>query len=100
MSSAPKRATDIYTGNGGADVYDYTYAVGAMDRDTITDFDADDVIDISFNNATQNGGGLLANQFIGAAASAESPANIAISRAAGRRLCRSTPMATWSPTRR
>ena len=56
---------DTYTGNGGADIYDYTFAIGAMDGDHITDFDADDVIDISFNNATQNGGGLLADQFIG-----------------------------------
>ena len=59
---------DVYTGNGGVDVYDYTYAIGSMDRDTITDFDADDVIDIRFNNATQNGGGLIADKFIGSAA--------------------------------
>ena len=59
---------DVYTGNGGADVYDYTWAVGAMDRDTITDFDADDTIDLGFNNTTQNSGGLLANQFIGTSA--------------------------------
>lgn len=57
---------DSYTGNGGADVYDYTFAVGAMDRDLITDFDTDDVIDLQYNNATLNGGGLLATQFIGA----------------------------------
>ena len=57
---------DVYTGNGGADVYDYTWAVGAMDGDTISDLDADDVIDFMYNNATQNGGGLLANLFIGA----------------------------------
>ncbi|MEO6226061.1 MAG: hypothetical protein ABIO80_09475 [Sphingomicrobium sp.] len=57
--------TDVFTGNGGADVYDYTFAVGAMDRDTITDFDADDRIDFQFNNAVNNGGGLLANHFIG-----------------------------------
>jgi Ca2+-binding RTX toxin-like protein len=59
---------DVYTGNGGADIYDYTYAINAMDRDTITDFDADDLIDLSFNTPTANMGGFLANQFIGSAA--------------------------------
>jgi hypothetical protein len=58
---------DTYTGNGGADIYDYTYAVGGMDGDHITDFDSDDVIDLRFNDAAQNGGGLLADQFIGTA---------------------------------
>ena len=58
---------DVYSGNGGADIYDYTWAVGAMDRDTITDFDTDDIIDFQYNNATYNSGGLLADQFIGAA---------------------------------
>jgi hypothetical protein len=56
---------DVYTGNGGADVYDYTWAVGAMDGDTITDFDSDDIIDFQFNNPEQNGSGLLADHFIG-----------------------------------
>ena len=60
--------TDVYTGNGGADIYDYTWAVSAMDGDTITDFDADDIIDLQFNDASQNGGGYIANQFIGTAA--------------------------------
>ena len=50
---------DTYTGNGGADIYDYTFAVSAMDGDTITDFDSDDVIDLSSNNASANGSGPL-----------------------------------------
>jgi hypothetical protein len=58
---------DSYTGNGGADVYDYTFAVGSMDGDHITDFDSDDVIDLQDNNAAQNGGGVLAVPFIGTA---------------------------------
>ena len=41
---------DVYTGNGGADIYDYTYAADSMNGDTITDFDIDDVIDLRFNN--------------------------------------------------
>ncbi len=57
--------TDVYTGNGGADTYDYTYAVGGMNSDIITDLDADDVIDLRFNDPTANGGGFLGNQFIG-----------------------------------
>ncbi|MCY7338810.1 MAG: hypothetical protein LH465_02470 [Sphingomonas bacterium] len=59
---------DVYTGGGGADVFDYTWAVGAMDGDTITDFDTDDVIDFQYNNSVSNGGGLLADKFIGSAA--------------------------------
>jgi Ca2+-binding RTX toxin-like protein len=61
---------DIYTGNGGADIFDYTFAIGAMDGDTITDLDSDDVIDLQHNTsvAGDNFGGLLADQFIGNAA--------------------------------
>ena len=56
---------DVYTGNGGADIYDYTYAIGAMDGDLITDLDSDDTLDFQFNNSDQNGSGLLADHFIG-----------------------------------
>jgi Ca2+-binding RTX toxin-like protein len=57
---------DTLEGNGGADVYDYRYSVGGLDGDTITDFDADDVIDLSFNDGPVLGGSdLIANIFIG-----------------------------------
>jgi Ca2+-binding RTX toxin-like protein len=64
---------DVYTGNGGADTYDYTFAVGAMNGDTITDFDADDIIDFQYNDAVNNGGGLLADHFIGNSAFSGTP---------------------------
>ena len=57
--------SDMLTGNGGADVYDYTFSVGAMNGDTITDFDSDDVIDLSHNTPEENGSGFLATTFIG-----------------------------------
>jgi Ca2+-binding RTX toxin-like protein len=59
---------DVYTGNGGADIYDYTYAADSMNGDTITDFDIDDVIDFRFNNLEQGGSPVVANHFIGDAA--------------------------------
>ncbi|HEX2804092.1 MAG TPA: hypothetical protein VHN55_08960, partial [Sphingomicrobium sp.] len=59
---------DVYTGNGGADIYDYTWAADSMNGDTITDFDIDDVIDLRFNNLNPGGSPVLANHFIGAAA--------------------------------
>lgn len=58
---------DVYTGNGGADVYDYTYAIDAMNGDTITDLDGDDTIDLRFNNLEAGGSPLLAHHFIGSA---------------------------------
>ena len=60
--------TDVYTGNGGADTYDYTFAADSMNGDTITDFDIDDNIDLRFNNLEAGGSPVLANHFIGAAA--------------------------------
>lgn len=63
------RGGDTYTGNGGADTFDYTFAVDAMDGDTITDFDFDDIIDLSENGATEAALGYeLADTFIGTAA--------------------------------
>jgi Ca2+-binding RTX toxin-like protein len=58
---------DMYTGNGGADIYDYTYAADSMNGDTITDFDIDDIIDFRFNNLEAGGSPLLCTKFIGAA---------------------------------
>ncbi|QNN64476.1 hypothetical protein H9L12_09110 [Sphingomonas rhizophila] len=59
---------DTYTGNGGADILDYVASVLAMNGDVITDFDGDDMIDLSFNDSVINGGGALADKFIGGAA--------------------------------
>lgn len=59
---------DIFTGGGGADLYDYTYAVNSFNSDTITDFGTDDILDLRFNNPAQNTGGGLAYQFVGSAA--------------------------------
>jgi len=56
---------DVLSGNGGADVYDYTFSVGAMNGDTITDFGPDDIIDLSHNTPDENGSGFLAYIFIG-----------------------------------
>ncbi|MFC0588256.1 VCBS domain-containing protein [Novosphingobium aquiterrae] len=58
---------DTYTGNGGADIYDYTVAINALNHDVITDFDFDDTIDFQFNDGSTPGS-LLCNQWIGAAA--------------------------------
>ncbi|HET9811489.1 MAG TPA: calcium-binding protein, partial [Sphingomicrobium sp.] len=60
---------DVFTGNGGADIFDYTWAVAGMNGDTITDFDFDDVIDLSLNGSTElwGNGGYLADHFIGGA---------------------------------
>lgn len=59
---------DTYTGNGGADWYDYTVAINALNHDVITDFDFDDTIDFQFNDGTLVPGSLLCNRWIGAAA--------------------------------
>jgi Ca2+-binding RTX toxin-like protein len=58
---------DVFTGNGGADIFDYTWAITGMNGDTITDFDGDDVIDLSYNTASElwANGGYLADHFIG-----------------------------------
>lgn len=58
---------DIFTGNGGADIFDYTFAVAGMNGDIVTDFDFDDIIDLGYNDSVNNGGGLLADTFIGSA---------------------------------
>ncbi|HEX2802634.1 MAG TPA: calcium-binding protein [Sphingomicrobium sp.] len=63
------QGNDIFTGNGGADIFDYTYAVTGMNGDTITDFDFDDVIDLSHNGDVEVSLGYArADTFIGSAA--------------------------------
>ena len=57
---------DVLTGNGGADYYDYSSAIGAINGDTITDLDSDDTIDLSHNGPGENSSGLLATTYIGA----------------------------------
>ena len=57
---------DVLTGNGGADVYDYSSALGAINGDTITDLSSDDTIDLSHNGPGENSSGLLATTYIGA----------------------------------
>jgi Ca2+-binding RTX toxin-like protein len=54
---------DVLTGGGGADHFDYRFAVNGLNGDTITDLDADDVIDLRSNTAA----GSLATAFIGSA---------------------------------
>ncbi|MBX7457183.1 hypothetical protein K3152_02890 [Qipengyuania sp. 1NDH17] len=56
--------TDILTGNGGADEYSFRSAVRAIDGVTITDFAADDWIDLTWNDAA----GSLVSTFIGSSA--------------------------------
>ena len=94
---------DVYTGNGGADIYDYTYAVGSMNGDRITDFDADDVIDLQFNTATQNGGGLLEGILPSLATQRFRDFRVVVvdnGSSDGTPWSRSTPTETESPTRR
>ena len=57
---------DVLTGNGGADVYDYSHSLGGLNGDTITDLSVDDVIDLSGNGPGENASGLLATTYIGA----------------------------------
>ena len=61
---------DTFTGNGGADTFEYTYAIDGMDGDVITDFDWDDIIDLQYNGAyeLETWGYELADTFIGNAA--------------------------------
>jgi Ca2+-binding RTX toxin-like protein len=57
---------DVLTGNGGANVYDYTHSLGGLNGDTITDLSADDIIDLTGNGPGENASGLLATTYIGA----------------------------------
>ena len=59
---------DVFTGNGGSDWYTYHNAAGSMNGDIITDFDADDSIDLRGNDPASAYNGNFAYLFIGNAA--------------------------------
>ncbi len=57
--------TDLFTGNGGADIYDFAAGAQGLGGTTITDFDADDMIDLSLNDPATVAGTVLIDHYIG-----------------------------------
>ncbi len=62
-----RTGTDVITGGGGADIYDFVAAIDGLDGTTITDLSDDDIIDLSYNDplivGNPNAG--VVNSFIG-----------------------------------